>query len=151
MRGGGRVPGSKRERPVAMSPTAMAVCGRLSSGRYPSILTMSAAVRACPAPEFPSHRGCQHPASADVSLRLCGGQCLGTSAQAGGQLLVGTWQAATWAIRFYKRHGFGRVPDPAGGLLLRRYWTISERQIETSVVLAAPAVDAVEPWPVENA
>ena len=49
-------------------------------------------------------------------------------------LLVGTWKAATWAITFYERHGFRVVEDTA--TLLRRYWTIPERQIETSVVLA---------------
>jgi GNAT superfamily N-acetyltransferase len=53
-----------------------------------------------------------------------------------GQMLVGTWAAATWAIRFYERHGFVAVDDPAA--LLRRYWSIPERQIETSVVLAKP-------------
>jgi N-acetylglutamate synthase-like GNAT family acetyltransferase len=52
------------------------------------------------------------------------------------QMLVGTWAAATWAIRFYERHGFVAVDDPAA--LLRRYWSIPERQIETSVVLAKP-------------
>jgi N-acetylglutamate synthase-like GNAT family acetyltransferase len=55
-----------------------------------------------------------------------------------GQMLVGTWAAATWAIRFYERHGFVAVDDPA--TLLRRYWSIPERQIETSVVLAKPPV-----------
>ena len=49
-------------------------------------------------------------------------------------LLVGTWKAATWAVTFYERHGFRPVRDTA--TLLRRYWTIPERQIETSVVLA---------------
>ena len=49
-------------------------------------------------------------------------------------LLVGTWKAATWAVTFYQRHGFRVVEDTA--TLLRRYWTIPERQIETSVVLA---------------
>ena len=49
-------------------------------------------------------------------------------------ILVGTWKAATWAIRFYERHGFRLVDDTE--TLLRRYWTISDRQIETSVVLA---------------
>ena len=49
-------------------------------------------------------------------------------------LLVGTWAAAAWAIAFYVRHGFRLVADTPA--LLRRYWTISERQIETSVVLA---------------
>jgi GNAT superfamily N-acetyltransferase len=55
-----------------------------------------------------------------------------------GQMLVGTWAAASWAIRFYERHGFVAVGDPA--TLLRRYWSIPERQIETSVVLAKPPV-----------
>ena len=49
-------------------------------------------------------------------------------------LLVGTWKAAWWAIAFYERHGFRLVADTA--TLLRRYWTIPDRQIETSVVLA---------------
>lgn len=55
-----------------------------------------------------------------------------------GTLLVGTWTAATWAIRFYERHGFRTVSDEARDRLLRTYWTIPERQIETSVVLANP-------------
>ena len=57
-------------------------------------------------------------------------------ARGSGQLLVGTWAAASWAIRFYERNGFVAVDDPAA--LLRRYWSIPERQIETSVVLAKP-------------
>jgi GNAT superfamily N-acetyltransferase len=52
-------------------------------------------------------------------------------------ILVGTWTAATWAIRFYERHGFQLVPEATKERLLRSYWTIPERQIETSVVLAA--------------
>jgi GNAT superfamily N-acetyltransferase len=56
--------------------------------------------------------------------------------------LVGAWSAAEWAIRFYERHGFQRVPETAMALLLRTYWTISERQIETSVVLSAPHLTA---------
>ncbi len=51
-------------------------------------------------------------------------------------LLVGTWAAAAWAIEFYCRHGFEMVPRDQARLLLRRYWSIPERQIETSVVLA---------------
>jgi GNAT superfamily N-acetyltransferase len=47
-------------------------------------------------------------------------------------VLVGTWAAAEWAIRFYRNHGF----EPASQDLLRTYWTIPERQIATSVVLA---------------
>jgi N-acetylglutamate synthase-like GNAT family acetyltransferase len=51
-------------------------------------------------------------------------------------LLVGTWAAATWAIRFYEKHGFRLVGEAEKNRLLRRYWTIPERQVETSVVLA---------------
>jgi len=51
-------------------------------------------------------------------------------------MLIGTWRAATWAIRFYERHGFRLVDDPRRDALLRRYWDIPERQIEESVVLA---------------
>lgn len=50
-------------------------------------------------------------------------------------MLVGTWMAATWAIRFYQRHGFVPVPGEEVPALLRRYWSVPERQIETSVVL----------------
>jgi GNAT superfamily N-acetyltransferase len=56
------------------------------------------------------------------------------------QILVGTWAAARWAIRFYERHGFQLLPVDTKTLLLRTYWTIPDRQIETSVVLAAPAL-----------
>jgi len=49
------------------------------------------------------------------------------------RLLVGTWAAATWAIRFYEKHGFRLLPD--GDALLRTYWDIPARQRETSVVL----------------
>jgi GNAT superfamily N-acetyltransferase len=51
-------------------------------------------------------------------------------------MLVGTWAAAEWAIRFYRRHGFEPTSDERRAELLRKYWTIPERQIETSVVLA---------------
>jgi GNAT superfamily N-acetyltransferase len=50
-----------------------------------------------------------------------------------GHLLVGTWADATWAIRFYQKHGFELMPDKDE--LLMKYWDIPERQIETSVVL----------------
>ncbi len=53
-------------------------------------------------------------------------------------VLIGTWAAATWAIAFYRRHGFTLIREPEKSALLRRYWTIPERQIETSVVLADP-------------
>jgi GNAT superfamily N-acetyltransferase len=51
-------------------------------------------------------------------------------------VLVGTWAAASWAIGFYERYGFRLVADPTRAELLRTYWTIPDRQIETSVVLA---------------
>jgi GNAT superfamily N-acetyltransferase len=50
-------------------------------------------------------------------------------------VLVGTWAAATWAIAFYERHGFTLVSRERAAELLRAYWSIPERQIETSVVL----------------
>jgi GNAT superfamily N-acetyltransferase len=53
-------------------------------------------------------------------------------------MLVGTWSAAQWAISFYQRHGFALVSSALKNQLLRTYWTIPERQIETSVVLANP-------------
>jgi GNAT superfamily N-acetyltransferase len=56
----------------------------------------------------------------------------------GRQLLVGTWAAADWAISFYQRHGFALVSPERKAALLKTYWTIPERQIETSVVLADP-------------
>ena len=51
------------------------------------------------------------------------------------RLLVGTWKDAAWAVRFYERRGFRLVPDEEKARLLRRYWTVPERQIERSVVL----------------
>ena len=51
-------------------------------------------------------------------------------------VLVGTWSDAVWAIRFYRRHGFQVVDAQEKNRLLRQYWTVPERQIETSVVLA---------------
>jgi GNAT superfamily N-acetyltransferase len=54
-------------------------------------------------------------------------------------VLVGTWAAADWAIRFYRRHGFELVAPERTAALLRTYWAIPDRQIETSVVLASPA------------
>jgi GNAT superfamily N-acetyltransferase len=56
--------------------------------------------------------------------------------QATGPLLVGTWAAATWAIRFYERHGFRLVTAEEKDRLLDTYWSISARQRDTSVVLA---------------
>jgi N-acetylglutamate synthase-like GNAT family acetyltransferase len=51
-------------------------------------------------------------------------------------ILIGTWAAASWAIEFYERNGFTVVPGGEKDRLLRTYWSIPARQIETSVVLA---------------
>ena len=54
-------------------------------------------------------------------------------------VLVGTWAAAVWAVRFYEKHGFRLVSPEEKDRLLRKYWSIPERQVETSVVLADAA------------
>lgn len=51
-------------------------------------------------------------------------------------ILLGTWADAGWAIRFYEKHGFRLVSPQEKDRLLRKYWTVPDRQIETSVVLA---------------
>ena len=51
-------------------------------------------------------------------------------------VLVGTWASADWAVHFYERQGFRRVNDETKNMLLKKYWSIPERQVETSVVLA---------------
>jgi N-acetylglutamate synthase-like GNAT family acetyltransferase len=51
-------------------------------------------------------------------------------------ILIGTWASASWAIDFYRRNGFTVVSDEEKDRLLRTYWSIPARQIETSVVLA---------------
>ena len=53
-----------------------------------------------------------------------------------GPLLIGTWADASWAIRFYQGHGFQLMPTEEKNRLLGIYWTISDRQRDTSVVLA---------------
>lgn len=50
--------------------------------------------------------------------------------------LVGTWAGAWWAVKFYEKHGFKQVTPKEKDFLLKRYWDIPERQIDTSVVLA---------------
>ena len=50
-------------------------------------------------------------------------------------VLVGTWRAATWAISFYQKNGYQLVSEEEKNMLLKKYWMIPERQIETSVVL----------------
>jgi GNAT superfamily N-acetyltransferase len=62
-------------------------------------------------------------------------------------MLVGTWAAAGWAIRFYQRHGFELVSPEQKTALLARYWTIPERQIDTSVVLANPPLESISSPP----
>lgn len=50
-------------------------------------------------------------------------------------VLIGTWADATWAIDFYQKNGFHQVEPEERKFLLKKYWTVPERQIETSVVL----------------
>jgi N-acetylglutamate synthase-like GNAT family acetyltransferase len=69
--------------------------------------------------------------------RGAGGELLtALLATTGKPVLVGTWADAAWAVAFYEKHGFSRVTVEEKDRLLRRYWNISERQVETSVVLA---------------
>lgn len=56
------------------------------------------------------------------------------------RMLVGTWAAADWAVQFYRRHGFELVSPEQKTALLKTYWTVPDRQIETSVVLALETV-----------
>jgi GNAT superfamily N-acetyltransferase len=56
-------------------------------------------------------------------------------------ILIGTWTAATWAIRFYQKNGYTPLSAVETVRLLRRYWSIPERQISTSIVLAKPALN----------
>lgn len=67
-------------------------------------------------------------------------------------VLVGTWAAADWAVRFYQKHGFRLVGPSDKDRLLPEYWGVPKRQIETSVVLgdekwfaAAPDTGSVRP------
>jgi N-acetylglutamate synthase-like GNAT family acetyltransferase len=50
-------------------------------------------------------------------------------------ILIGTWKAADWAIRFYEKHGFCLVDEEEKNRLLKKYWSIPDGQVETSVVL----------------
>lgn len=59
-------------------------------------------------------------------------------------ILIGTWKDAHWAVRFYEKHGFKTVSTADKDRLLRKYWSIPERQVETSVVLAETGRAAVE-------
>jgi GNAT superfamily N-acetyltransferase len=60
------------------------------------------------------------------------------------RILVGTWEAADWAIRFYRRHGFELLAPVHKTFLLKTYWNVPDRQIEVSVVLASPPVDETQ-------
>lgn len=51
------------------------------------------------------------------------------------RILVGTWETAPWAIRFYQKHGFQLVSTEEKNKLLKKYWNIPKRQVQTSVVL----------------
>ena len=51
-------------------------------------------------------------------------------------VLIGTWADAVWAVRFYEHRGFKVVSSREKERLLKKYWTVPDRQIETSVVLA---------------
>lgn len=55
-------------------------------------------------------------------------------------ILIGTWAAASWAVSFYQKNGYKLVSEEEKNRLLRRYWSIPQRQVETSVVLAN------QPW-----
>lgn len=54
-------------------------------------------------------------------------------------ILIGTWAATVWAVSFYRKNGYTLVAEEEKNFLLRRYWHIPDRQVETSVVLADPA------------
>jgi GNAT superfamily N-acetyltransferase len=56
------------------------------------------------------------------------------------RILIGTWADAVWAIRFYQRHGYELVSEAQKIALLKTYWRIPERQVETSVVLSSPPI-----------
>jgi GNAT superfamily N-acetyltransferase len=57
------------------------------------------------------------------------------------RMLIGTWAAAGWAIRFYRGHGFELVSPERKTALLKQYWTVPDRQIEASVVLSNPPLE----------
>ena len=59
-------------------------------------------------------------------------------------MLIGTWAAARWAIRFYERYGFGLVPHETIAPLLQAYWNVPERQVETSIVLSSPILSSTD-------
>lgn len=62
-------------------------------------------------------------------------------------VLIGTWAAASWAISFYEKNGYVQVPEKEKNCVLRKYWSIPERQVETSVVLAKETWEKAQPRP----
>ena len=76
----------------------------------------------------------------DERQKGIGGKLLGgLRVQTSRPMLMGTWAAASWAVRFYEKHGFRLVTPGEKDVLLKKYWNISDRQVETSVVLADKA------------
>jgi len=67
-----------------------------------------------------------------------GGRLLAHLTAEPGPILIGTWAAASWAIGFYRKHGFELVEQGEAQRLLRTYWTIADRQASVSVVLRRP-------------
>jgi len=68
-----------------------------------------------------------------------GSQLLGhLERRTGKPILIGTWAAAAWAIRFYEKHGYRLVGPEEKDRLLAKYWSVPPRQVATSVVLASP-------------
>jgi len=59
-------------------------------------------------------------------------------------ILIGTWAAASWSISFYEKNGYSLVSEQEKNGLLRKYWSIPERQVEESVVLANQALNAAD-------
>ena len=59
-------------------------------------------------------------------------------------LLIGTWKAAKWAIRFYEKNGFTMVTEEEKNILLKKYWNIPARQVETSVVLSNSPITSLQ-------
>jgi GNAT superfamily N-acetyltransferase len=74
----------------------------------------------------PEHR--RHGIGAALLRELCG--------RTDRPILIGTWKAATWAVRFYEKNGFTLIGDPERMQLLDKYWAVSTRQKEVAVVLA---------------
>ena len=73
----------------------------------------------------------------DRRNRGIGGQLLARiMAGATQPVLIGTWADAAWAVHFYERRGFEVVSTQEKARLLKRYWTVPDRQIVTSVRLA---------------